>query len=49
MMCSPVVTLLSPESPKVIVKGGLFDRIPEPTFESFAEDKPSWMNVAKAG
>ena len=43
------MTLLSGETPKVILKGGLFEHIPAPAAKSFEHEEPPWMKVAKAG
>jgi hypothetical protein len=39
---------MGPDAPKLILKGGLFDECPEPSFENFLEDRPKWMTL-KAG
>ncbi|KAJ4984545.1 hypothetical protein SVAN01_09946 [Stagonosporopsis vannaccii] len=44
---SPVASLLSENTPKIILKGGLFDQLSKPVFESFAQDKPEWLEIAK--
>ena len=36
------------DAPMLILKGGLFDNIPEPAQEFFAEKRPEWVSVAKA-
>ncbi|KAF2797522.1 hypothetical protein K505DRAFT_298129 [Melanomma pulvis-pyrius CBS 109.77] len=46
---SPVMTLNSPNAEKVILKGGLFDHMPEPGLEFHEGDKMPWMKVVKAG
>jgi hypothetical protein len=46
---SPVMTVTSPDTEKVILKGGLFDHMSEPNFEVFEADKLSWIKIPKAG
>lgn len=43
---SPVFSAMGPDTPQIILKGGLFDEIPEPGFENFPQTKPAWMTVA---
>jgi hypothetical protein len=43
------MTLASPDAEKVILKGGLFDHMPEPNFEFHEADKLGWIKVPKAG
>jgi hypothetical protein len=38
---------LSEDSPKIFLKGGLFDHIPRPGVSSFPEEKPEWLQVAE--
>ncbi len=45
---SPVMTLNSPNAEKVILKGGLFDHMPEPGLEFHEGDKMPWMKIVKA-
>jgi hypothetical protein len=42
---SPVASLLSDDSPKIILKGGLFEHLARPSYKSFEEEEPSWMKV----
>jgi hypothetical protein len=42
---SPVATVLSEDSPKIILKSGLFEHLPAPSHKFFEEEKPSWMEV----
>lgn len=44
---SPVASLLSEDTPKIILKGGLFEQLAKPGFTSFPQDKPEWLEVAK--
>ncbi|KAF2705750.1 hypothetical protein K504DRAFT_438924 [Pleomassaria siparia CBS 279.74] len=46
---SPVMTLVSPDAEKAILKAGLFDHMPEPNFEFHEADKKPWVKVLKAG
>lgn len=48
-MPSPVMTLTSPSAEKVILKGGLFDHMPEPDREFHEGDMIPWVKVIKAG
>lgn len=34
---------MGPDTPKLILKGGIFDVYPEPSFENFADERPKWM------
>ncbi|KZM27295.1 uncharacterized protein EKO05_0005572 [Ascochyta rabiei] len=44
----PIASLLSEDSPKIILKGGLFDHIPRPGVTSFEQNQPKWLEIAKA-
>jgi hypothetical protein len=33
------------DSPKMFLKGGLFDKIPAPGFKSFEQEEPSWLKI----
>lgn len=39
---------LVPGFPKIILKAGLFDQLPEPGHSVFEEDRPAWMKVVNA-
>lgn len=43
-----MITSLGEGIPKVIVKAGLFDSIPEPVKEVFEEERRPWMRIVKA-
>ncbi|KAJ8116503.1 hypothetical protein OPT61_g2084 [Boeremia exigua] len=43
---SPVASILSEDSPKIILKGGIFDHLPKPAFSSFPQNKPEWLEIA---
>jgi hypothetical protein len=46
---SPVATLLANDSPKIIVKAGLFDfPVPPPVIEAFTEGRPEWLNTGSS-
>jgi hypothetical protein len=38
---SPVASLLSEDSPKIILKAGLFENLPPPSVKSFEQEEPS--------
>ena len=42
---SPIASLVGDESPKMFLKGGLFDKIPAPGFKSFEQEEPSWLKI----
>ncbi|KAF2112875.1 Mss4-like protein [Lophiotrema nucula] len=44
---SPVMSVMSPDNPMVILKGGLFNHLPEPLHEVFTHDKAPWLDVKK--
>ncbi|KAF2272680.1 uncharacterized protein EI97DRAFT_436760 [Westerdykella ornata] len=45
---SPVSTLLSDDSPIIVIKAGLFDGpLPEPIDEVWTESKAAWMKIVK--
>ena len=44
---SPIASLLGDDSPKIILKGGLFEQIPVPGFKSFEQNEPEWMRIHK--
>jgi hypothetical protein len=41
----PIASLLGDDSPKIVLKGGLFENIPVPGYKSFEQDEPSWMKI----
>lgn len=47
MQCSPIASLLSEDSPKIIMKGGLFDHISRPGLSSFEQNQPKWLEISK--
>ncbi|KAF2011371.1 hypothetical protein BU24DRAFT_466084 [Aaosphaeria arxii CBS 175.79] len=40
----PIYSLTSPDSPMVILKGGLFEHTPAPIHEVFTQDKVPWAS-----
>ncbi|PSN59378.1 hypothetical protein BS50DRAFT_579976 [Corynespora cassiicola Philippines] len=44
---SGIMTLPSRESPKAILKAGLFDEIPPPAMQVFDHEKPAWLKIEK--
>jgi hypothetical protein len=42
------MSVISPDAEKVVLKGGLFDYMPEPTLEGFETDKLSWIKIPMA-
>jgi hypothetical protein len=40
---SPIASLLSNDSSKMFLKGGLFEHIPAPGYKSFGEEEPKWL------
>ncbi|EMD87740.1 hypothetical protein COCC4DRAFT_62517 [Bipolaris maydis ATCC 48331] len=45
----PIATLISDDSPIVVLKSGLFEHIPAPADKSFAEEEPSWIKILEPG
>ncbi|CAN9230101.1 unnamed protein product [Alternaria alternata] len=41
----PIASLVGDDSPKMFLKGGLFDKIPAPGFKSFEQEEPSWLKI----
>jgi len=39
------MSVISPDAEKVVLKGGLFDYMPEPILEGFETDKLSWIKT----
>ncbi|CBX96543.1 hypothetical protein IAQ61_005590 [Plenodomus lingam] len=46
---SPVMSVPGGDNPTVYLKGGLFDRLPPPTFKSFEQEEPDWLSILKPG
>jgi hypothetical protein len=42
---SPIASLLGDDSPKLALKGGLFNKIPVPGYKAFEQEEPSWMKI----
>ncbi|KAF1941456.1 hypothetical protein EJ02DRAFT_434760 [Clathrospora elynae] len=44
----PIVSLLGDESPKIILKAGLFEKLPPPADnKSFEQNEPAWMKIVR--
>ncbi|KAF2736066.1 hypothetical protein EJ04DRAFT_177177 [Polyplosphaeria fusca] len=42
---SPVFSVLSPDNPKIFLKGGLFDDVAPPAAQYFTKSKMPWVNA----
>ncbi|KAH8725790.1 Mss4-like protein [Phaeosphaeriaceae sp. PMI808] len=45
----PVASLYSEDSPKIILKAGLFEHIPPPTVKGFQQEEPAWIKISTDG